>query len=65
MLSVARLVDLLSEQEGLLVLVLGGEHEAGELVGHALLADEERRQPPQHLLAELVRHRLPVAAVLD
>ena len=43
MLSVAGLVDLLGEQKGFLVLVGGGEHEAGEMTGDALLADEEAR----------------------
>ena len=42
-LRVAGLVHLLREQEGLLVLVLGRQHEPRELVGHPLLADEERR----------------------
>ncbi len=62
-LGVAGLVDLLGEQERLLVLVLGRQHEARELVGDALLADEERRQPVHHLLALVLVQRLPVAPI--
>ena len=61
MLGVAGLVDLLGEQEGFLVLVLGGEHEAGELAGDALLADEEGRQAEQHLVAQLLQASPPIA----
>ena len=43
-LGVACLIDLLGEQERLLVLVLGGEHESRELARHALFTDEECRQ---------------------
>ena len=59
MLGVARLVDLLGEQERLLVLVLGRQHEPRELAGDPLLADEERRQPAQHLLAQRPRPSPP------
>ena len=53
-LRVTGLVDLLGEQERLLVLVLRREHETRELVGDALLPDEERGQAPRHLLAQIL-----------
>ena len=62
-LHVARLVDLLGREEGLLLLVLVGHHEAGELGGHALLADEERAEPPEVLLPVVVGQLGPVLLV--
>ena len=62
-LHVARLVHLLGREEGLLLLVLVGHDEAGELGGHALLADEERAQPPEVLLLVLVAELGPLLLV--
>ena len=64
MLGVACLVDLLGEQERLLVLVLRREYQAGELARHPFFPHEERRQTPQHLLAQILRQSLPVTPVL-
>ena len=63
MLGVTRLIDLLGDEECLLVLVGRGEDQSGELVGHALLADEEGRQAEEHLLAQALGHGIPVAPV--
>jgi hypothetical protein len=60
---VARLVDLLGREEGLLLLVLVGHHEARELRGHALLPDEERTEPPEVLLLRLLGQRGPLLLV--
>ena len=62
-LHVARLVDLLGREEGLLLLVLVGHDEAGELGGHPLLADEERAEPPEVLLLVLVGELGPLLLV--
>ena len=59
----ARLVYLLGGEEGLLLLVLVGHDEAGELCRHALLADEERGQAPEMLLLVLLGQRSPVLLV--
>ena len=63
-LGVARLVDLLRRQEGLLGLALIGHHKPGELRRHSLLADEERRQVPGHVLAQIAIELSPVRAIL-
>ena len=63
-LRVAGLVDLLGREERLLVLVVVGHDEPGELRRHALLPDEEAGQAPRDLVAHDRVHGLPVAAVL-
>jgi hypothetical protein len=60
---VASLVDLLGGEEGLLLLVLVGHDEAGELGGHALLADEEGAEPPEVLFLLLLAQLGPLLLV--
>ena len=64
-LHVARLVDLLGREERLLLLVLVGHDEARELGRDALLADEERGEPPEALLLLLVERRPVLVVVLE
>src|SRR6185503_17003563 len=63
-LHVPRLVDLLRGEERLLLLILVGHDEPGELRRYALLADEERREPPQAFLAIGLGELRPVVRVL-
>ena len=63
--DVARLVGDLRRQEDAHVLVGAGAHHRPELLGHALLADEERAEPVHPLEALVGRDALvPVDAVL-
>jgi hypothetical protein len=64
-LDVARLVGDLGAEEDALLLGGRGAHHWAELLGHALLADEERRQAVHALVALLLRDALvPVDPVL-
>ena len=62
-LHVPRLVDLLGGEKRLLLLVLVGHDEPGELRGHPLLSHEERREAPEMLLPLLLRQRRPLLLV--